>query len=281
MTRRQALARARELLASHKIEDASLEAELLLRHTLKIDRTALFTEPDHAITKRQEETYRQFVERRIQGEPSAYITGHREFFGLDFSIDRNVLIPRPETELLVEQTIARAGNYQNPVIIDVGTGCGAIAVSLAVHLSQAKIYATDISPAALKIARRNSRKHKVQDKLTFLVGDLLGPLPISVDIITANLPYVLTADIPKVNTFGFEPLLALDGGLEGMDIIKRLCLQAKNRLRPSGFLLLEIGMGQSKLVADLLYKLYPAANIDLVSDLSGIKRVACLTLPAK
>jgi release factor glutamine methyltransferase len=278
VTRRQALIYAGELLARHKIEDASLEAELLLRHTLKIDRAALYTEPDRLLTKRQAETYRQFIERRLQGEPSAYITGHREFFGLDFCVDRNVLIPRPETELLVEQIIARAGNYQNPVIVDVGTSCGAIAVSLAIHLHQAKIYATDISPTALKVARRNARKHNVKDKITFLAGDLLEPLPDSVDIIAANLPYVLTDDVPKVNTSGFEPIQALDGGEDGLDVIKRLCLQAKDKLRPDGCLLLEIGMGQSKATNELLENIYLTAKIDIVPDLSGIQRVVCLTL---
>ena len=278
MTRRQALAHAGELLARHKIEDASLEAELLLRCTLKIDRAALYTEPDRLLTKRQEDNYRQFIERRLQGEPSAYITGHREFFGLDFCVDKNVLIPRPETELLVEQTIARAGNYQNPVIVDVGTGCGAIAVSLAIHLPQAKIYAIDISPAALKVARRNARKHNATGKITFLSGDLLEPLPVSVDIIAANLPYVLTTDVPKVNTSGFEPMLALDGGEDGMDVIKRLILQAKDKLQPDGCLLLEIGMGQSQATNELLENIYPSAKIDIVPDLSGIQRVVCVTL---
>jgi release factor glutamine methyltransferase len=281
MTRRQALNRARELLANHKIEDAPLEAELLLRHTLKIDRAQLYTEPDLMLKKQQEETYGQFIERRMKGEPSAYITGHREFFGLDFKVDKNVLIPRPETEILVEQTIARAVNYPNPVIVDVGTGCGAIAVSLAVHLPRAKIYAIDISKEALKVANRNCRMHQVGDRVKLLAGDLLESAPVQVDIIVANLPYVLTVEVPQVNTSGFEPSLALDGGPDGMGVIKRLCLQVKDRLHPTGCLLLEIGMGQSKMVADYLIKHYPSANIEFVSDLSGIERVVCMTIPIR
>ncbi len=279
MTRRQALNRARELLANHKIEDASLEAELLLRHALKIDRTQFYTEPDRMLTKRQEETYWQFVERRIKGEPSAYITGHREFFGLDFYVDKNVLIPRPETELLVEQAIAHAGKYLNLLIVDVGTGCGNIAISLAVHLPQAKIYAIDISDAALEVASRNCLKHQVGDRVKLLVGNLLEPTPTPVDLIIANLPYVLTADMPQVNTSGFEPHLALDGGLDGMNVIKRLCLQVKDKLQPAGCLLLEIGVGQSKIAADFLQNLYPSANIVFMSDFNGIERVVCMTLP--
>ena len=280
MTRQQALARARELLDRHKIEDSSLEAEILLRHTLKIDRTRLFTELDSPLKKRQEDTYRTFIKRRSKGEPSAYITGHREFFRLDFFVDKRVLIPRPETELLVEQAIAQAGNYRRPVIVDVGTGCGAIAVSLALHIPHAEIYAVDISKAALKVATRNCLKHGVGDSVKLLVGDLLESAPTLVDIIVANLPYVLTAEVPQVNTYSFEPRLALDGGMDGMDVIKRLCLQAHDKLQPAGCLLLEIGMAQSKIASVVLQEFFPAASVEFVPDLSGIRRVVCVTLPA-
>ena len=279
MTRQQALERARELLTRHHIEDAALEAEVLLCHTLKIDRAQLRTEPECELNKRHEDTFKTFVKRRIKGEPNAYITAHREFYGLDFYVDKNVLIPRPETELLVEQAIAQAGKHRHPVIVDVGTGCGAIAVSLAKHLPQVEIYAVDISKAALKVAARNCLKHQVVDKVTLLRGDLLEPVPTKVDIIVANLPYVLTAEVPQVNTSGFEPHLALDGGADGMDVIKRLCLHAKDRLRPAGCLLLEIGLGQDKIAVAVLQELFPPASVEFMPDLGGIKRVICLTLP--
>ena len=281
MTRRQALERARELLTRHKIEDAALEAELLLGHTLKITRTQLLTEPDVELKKRQEDTFKTFIKRRIKGEPNAYITGHREFYGLDFLVDRRVLIPRPETEILVEQAIVRAKNFRNPVIVDVGTGSGAIAISLAKNVPDAEIYAVDISKAALKAAGRNCLRHQVQDKVKLMPGDLLEPIPSLVDIIVANLPYVLTAEVPKVNTSGFEPQLALDGGADGMEVIKKLCLQAKDRLHPQGWLLLEIGLGQSQLVNDILQAVRPAVKIEFVCDLSGIQRVVCATLTPK
>ena len=281
MTRGEALKRARELLARHRIEDAAFEAELLLRHTLKIDRTQLYTEPDCELKQRHADTYKTFIKRRIKGEPSAYITGHREFFGLDFYVDRHVLIPRPETELLVEQTILRANKYENPVIVDVGTGSGAIAVSLVKNLPDADIYAVDISKAALKVAGRNCLEHGVEDRVKLLRGDLLETVPLQVDIIVANLPYVLTEEVPLVNTAGFEPSLALDGGVDGMDVVKRLCLQAKDRLRPGGCLLLEIGLGQSPKISAILREIYPAATIEILSDLSGNARVACLNLPPK
>jgi release factor glutamine methyltransferase len=281
VTRRQALERAGELLTRHKIEDAALEAEVFLAHVLKITRTQLLTEPDVELKKRREDTFKTFVKRRIKGEPNAYITGHREFYGLDFLVDKRVLIPRPETEMLVEQAILRAKTFQNPIIADVGTGSGAIAVSLAKSLPQAEIYAVDISKAALKAAGRNSLQHGVQEKVKFVQGDLLEPVPVSVDIIVANLPYVITDDVPKVNTAGFEPGQALDGGPDGLDVIKRLCQQAKDKLNGNGCLLLETGMGQSQAVAKLLRELFPLSKIEIINDLSGIERVVCATLPAK
>lgn len=279
MTRRQALERATELLTRHKIEDAALEAEVFMAHVLKITRTQLLTEPDIELKKRQEDTFKTFVKRRIKGEPNAYITGHREFYGLDFLVDKRVLIPRPETEILVEQAILRAKNYANPVIADVGTGSGAIAVSLAKCLPQAEIYAVDISKAALKAAARNSLQHGVLHRVKFVQGDLLEPIPVSVDIIVANLPYVITDEVPKVNTAGFEPAQALDGGADGLDVIKRLCRQAKDKLNVNGCLLLETGLGQSRAVAELLKELFPSSKIEVINDLSGIERVVCATLP--
>jgi len=281
VTRRQALERAREMLTRHKIEDAALEAEVLMAHALKITRTQLLTEPDVELKKRQEDTFKTFIKRRIKGEPNAYITGHREFYGLDFLVDNRVLIPRPETEILVEQAILHAKNYANPVIVDVGTGSGAIAVCLAKNLPAAEIYAVDISRAALKIAARNCEKHEVRDRIKLLQGNLLEPVPAAVDIIVANLPYVLTDEVPKVNTAGFEPEGALDGGPDGTEVIKRLCLQANERLNPKGRLLLEIGMRQSQKVSEILRDKSPGVKIEVVTDLSGIERVVCATLPAK
>lgn len=278
MIRQQALKHARELLITGNIEDASLEAELLLRHTLKINRTTLFTEPDFAMTPQQEKIYQQYIERRIKGEPSAYITGHQEFFGLDFAVDQNVLIPRPETELLVEQVLTRAKKYAAPVIIDVGTGCGNIAVCMAINLPDAHIYATDISKPALRVAESNCRKHNVANRIKLCDGNLLEPFNMAADIIVANLPYVRTVDLPQVNTTGYEPRLALDGGNDGLDKIRELVIQAKDILFPGGCLLLEIGLAQYKIVTAFLHNLLPSAKIDVALDLSGIERVVCTIL---
>ena len=279
MTRQQALERARELLTRHNIEDAALESEVLLSHVLKINRAQLLSEPEVELPKRHEETFKTFIKRRIKGEPHAYITAHREFYGLDFEVDKRVLIPRPETELLVEQAIEKAKNYPNPVIVDIGTGSGAIAVSLAKNLPHAQIYAVDISKAALKVTERNCRKHQVEERVTLVRGDLLESSPEQVDIIVANLPYVLTGEVSKVNTAGFEPDLALDGGADGLDAIRRLCRQAKDILQPGGCLLLEIGQGQDQAVCDLQYTVYPSAQVKCFPDFSGIMRIVSLTLP--
>ena len=279
MTRQQALERARELLTRHNIEDAALESEVLLSHVLKINRAQLLSEPEVELLKRHEETFKTFIKRRIKGEPHAYITAHREFYGLDFEIDKRVLIPRPETELLVEQAIEKAKNYPNPVIVDICTGSGASAVILAKNLPHAQIYAVDISKAALKVTERNCRKHQVEERVTLVRGDLLESSPEQVDIIVANLPYVLTGEVSKVNTAGFEPDLALDGGADGLDAIRRLCRQAKDILQPGGCLLLEIGQGQDQAVCDLLYTVYPSAQVKCFPDFSGIMRIVSLTLP--
>jgi release factor glutamine methyltransferase len=278
VTRREVLDHARQVLTKNHINDASLEAELLLRHTLDINRVRLYSEQDVELTPQQSADFWQKIERRMKNEPSAYITGHREFYGLDFQVNTSVLIPRPETELLVEKAILCAKKYRLPVIVDTGTGSGAIAISLAVNLPDARIYATDISVSALEIAYKNTIQHGVSDRIRLLHGDLLQPVPQTVDIIVANLPYVTATDMLSVNTAGYEPQLALDGGHDGLDIIRKLCSQVPGKLKPNGCLLMEIGMGQKNAVVDFLRDLFPTAGIEIIPDLSGIDRVIILRL---
>lgn len=276
MTLKQSLNRAREILAASDVEEASLESELLLRHALKISRVQLYQDLADELNAEQEETFRELVERRLTGEPSAYITGHREFYGLDFHVDPDVLIPRPESELLVEKALALAQSRPISAIAEIGTGSGAVAISLALNLPQTKIYATDISAPALKIARFNCQKHGALNRIYFLQGDMLDPLPEPVDIIIANLPYVKEQELPPLTNF--EPRLALDGGADGLKRIRRLCRQASGKLRPDGCLLMEIGQGQGRAVTALLRGLFPTAEIEVSPDLSGIERVVSLTL---
>jgi release factor glutamine methyltransferase len=279
LTVKQALSRAREILTAGNIEDSHLEAELLLRHVLQTDRVRLYLEPGRELTPGQKEQFFSYIERRLNNEPAAYITGHREFYGLDFRVGPGVLIPRPESELLVDRALEIARRRFFPVIAEAGTGSGAIAVSLAVNLPQARIYATDISAPALEIALDNCRRHGVADRVVLLEGDLLEPLPEKADLIVANLPYVREPELSGVNTLGFEPWLALDGGADGLGVIRRLCAIAGEKLNPDGCLLLEIGQGQGEAVSTLLRGLYPTAGIEVTPDLAGIDRVVSL-LPA-
>lgn len=274
MNRRQVLIQARNILAENNIENAPLEGEILLRHVLRIDRARLFSHLDDDISPSQFKEFMIFVERRRQGEPSAYITGHREFFGLDFIISRRVLIPRPETELLVEKAIDLCRARSISTIADIGTGCGTIAVSLAVNLPEVTVYAADVSPDALEIAAQNGAKYGVKDRIILLQGDLLGPLPEPVDMIIANLPYVKISDLKA----GFEPEVALNGGEDGLDKIKDICLQAPEKLRKKGCLLLEIGQRQAAAVRAILHRDFPSALIEVERDLAGIERMITLCL---
>lgn len=278
MTLKQALSRARGILAENSIEDAPLECELLLRHALNLSRTQLYLDLDHELRPKQEEAFWHLIKRRLDSEPTAYITGHREFYGLDFYVDRRVLIPRPESELLVETALGLAQNHPLVTIAEVGTGCGAIAISLALSLPEAKIYATDISAAALEVAVVNCQKHGVVDKVHLLHGNMLDPLPEPVDLIIANLPYVKQSELARMGSARFEPRLALDGGSDGTERIRQLCRQVGGKLQPSGFLLLEIGQGQKRAVTAFLHTLFPNGKIEVMPDLSGIDRVVSLNL---
>jgi len=278
VTFKQAISQAREILAVNSIEDAALEGELLLRHTLNISRAQLFQDLDHELTPEQEKTFWNLVKRRINHEPTAYITVHREFYGLDFYVNPHVLIPRPETELLVEKALTLVQNHCLVTIADIGTGCGAIAISLALNLPQVKIYATDISSSALEVAKTNCKKHDVLNRIHLLQGDMLDPLPKPVDLIVTNLPYVKKAELPQVSPVQFEPPLALNGGPDGLQKIRRLCQQVNNKLHPAGYLLLEIGQGQDKAVTTLLHSLFPHAKIETTLDLGNIDRVVSLHL---
>jgi release factor glutamine methyltransferase len=291
VTLRQAL-----ILASQKlsvlpdIDNPALESEILLRHALQISRAQLYLDLDRNLSADQQKTFRQWIDRRLQGEPAAYIFGSREFFGLDFYVDRRVLIPRPETELLVEEAI-KIVNHSSPssdssplekgrlrgifpyFIADIGTGSGAIAVSLAVNLPQVKVLAVDISATALEVAAINCRSHGVQDRVTLFQGDLLEPLKGEVNVLIANLPYVTTADVAKMPSAKFEPLIALDGGGKGLDLIWRLIPKFKDKIKSSGSALIEIGQGQSEAVTEYVRKLYPSAQIKVIQDLANIDRV--------
>ena len=276
MTLKKALSHTREILTANGIEDAPLEGEILLRHALKISQVQLYQDLNRELNPKQEKTFWGLIKRRLSGEPTAYITGHREFYDLDFYVNRHVLIPRPESELLVEKTLTLAQTRTTSTIAEIGTGCGAIAISLALNLPETRIYATDISASVLKVALFNCQKHGVLNRIYLLQGDMLDPLPEPVDLIIANLPYVREQELPRLTDF--EPRLALNGGSDGLEKICQLSRQVKDKLCSQGYLLLEIGQGQGRAVTTLLRSHFPSAKIEVTPDLSGINRVISLHL---
>ena len=280
MSIKQALHQASTTLAAHAIEDAPLEAELLLMHLLGIDRAKLYARLDEEFLPDEEEALTQLMNRRLSHEPIAYIIEHREFFSHDFYVAPGVLIPRADSELLVEQAffelfVRFEKGETFGKIAEIGTGCGAIAISLALLLPKAKIYATDISPRALEIARVNVERHGVQDRVHLLEGDLLDPIPEPVDIIIANLPYIRDEELNELSAEirMYEPTVALVGGRDGLDNVRQLLLHAPEKLRPGGLLLLEVGPGQGLAVTAWAKGLFPRARVELAHDLSGRERV--------
>jgi release factor glutamine methyltransferase len=248
-----------------------LEAEVLLTYVLNISRSTLLTHPDRTLHPDQTERYRDLVARRASDYPLPYLTGKSEFYGLDFEVTPEVMIPRPETELLVELALER----EPATVVDVGTGSGCIAIALATNLPAASIYAIDISPTALAVACRNVERHGVDDRVRLMVGDVLTPRPKPVDLIVSNPPYVSTnewATLPK-SVLHHEPHLALDGGADGLAIIRKLLLEAQGTLKPDGGLLIEIGAEQGEAAQQLAHTYFPQAEIDIHQDLAGRDRV--------
>jgi len=248
-----------------------LEAEVLLSSVLNVSRTTLMAHPEQPLHPEQLADYHDLVERRASGYPLPYLTDRIEFYGLKFEITPEVLIPRPETELLVDLALAR----RPAAVIDVGTGSGCIAISLAVHLPETAICAIDISPAALAVAQRNVERHGVADRVRLMVGDVLNPRPGSVDLIVSNPPYIPTGDCASLppSVRNHEPRIALDGGPDGLTVIDHLLSQALAVLQPGGSVLVEIGADQGEAAARLARTHFPAAEIRVHPDLTRRDRV--------
>jgi len=259
-----------------------LDAQLLLAHVFDKPRTWIAAHGDTHLTDPQIDSAQKDFARLKAGEPLPYILGHWEFFGLDFDITEDVLIPRPETETLVEKAIIWLQN--SPArrnIADIGTGCGVIAVSLATHIPNSNILATDISSKALQIAEQNAKKHTVNERIKFIECDLF-PAPAqerSIDLLCANLPYIPTSKLEHLPIFGREPTLALDGGADGLDVYRRLLKMAPNWLSPNGIMLLEIEASQGTQALSLAYDSFDNATIQLHQDLTGRDRLLEIILP--
>lgn len=277
----RALVSASQRLSETGCENPRLDAQLLLAHVLDRDRTWLFAHHDYALSAEQAEAYTELVARRIRREPVAYLIGRKEFYGLDFVVDERVLIPRPETEMLVDLLLAhiQADPKRTFVIADVGTGSGAIAVTTAVHAANTHIYALDISADALAVAQENGRRLAPDARLEFVRSDLLAALPEPADVIVANLPYVTDAEYtdlePEVREY--EPQLALTAGDKGLDVIQRLLAQVREHLKPNGVVLLEIGHNQGEAVKRLAEQMRPKPSfVGLRRDYSGHVRMVTI-----
>jgi len=287
MTSGQALEWVAHAISCSGIEDSYLEARVLLGHILKLSSAELYTYPERILTQAQVDDLQNLVKRRLCREPIAYIIEHKEFYGLDFCVDCRVLIPRPETELLVEESVkfirSRADypfSLTKPfVIADIGTGCGAIAISLALNFPETKFYATDISPLTLEVARLNCEYHSLTKRIILLQGNLLEPISEPVDLIVANLPYIRSSELPNLSPeiTNFEPRVALDGGQNGLEQIHRILEQVEEKIWPQGCLLLEIGQEQEKAIGSLINHSLSEVVFEIVPDLNGIGRVVKIT----
>lgn len=278
MTPREAVAQLSQPMAAAGLEEPRLQAELLVMRILGLDRARLYTLwQDQVIELASWQGLQGLLERRLACEPLAYLLGRQEFFGLEFSVDSRVLIPRPETELLVEQAI-QCALARHPrgrcAIADVGTGSGAVAVSLAVRLPEALVFATDVSPEAASVAKENCRRHGVEQQVQVLEGDLLSPLPQPVDLVVSNPPYVRDAElILRARELQNEPEVAFRGGPQGLSVIERLLCQAREKLAPGAVLLVEFAPSQAAGVRALAEAAFPEAHRELVRDLMGWQRV--------
>lgn len=244
-----------DYLTGKGIDSPRLSAELLLAHQLNLDRVNLYLNYDRPLNEKELDGYRSLVRRRLNREPIQYITGVQEFWSLDFAVNPDVLIPRPESEVLIEQVLSlfeggRVPEGRSPRILDLGTGSGALAVTLAREIENAVIWASDISKAALEVARRNAGRHGVAERITFVEGDLFQPFRArhpSFDVILSNPPYIISSELdalaPEVRDH--EPRLALDGGVGGMDYITKILAEGPEYLNSKGWILMEMDPEQT------------------------------------
>ena len=274
---RIAVARARLVEAGIAARNAAFDAELLARHALGWDRATLVARGRDPEPQDFAQRYGALVERRVQREPAAQIIGTREFWGLDFEIGRDVLIPRPETEAVVEEALVFARDHSRPTVVDVGTGSGCIAIAIARELPRARVLAIDTSESALRVARRNAERLGVSDRVTFVQSNLFEGVEDTADLIVSNPPYVPAGDerILQPEVGRHEPHVALFGGEDGLAIVRRLFRDAPEHLAPGGRLIAEFGFGQEDGVRDA------AADagwsiVRVRDDLQGIPRTIVL-----
>ena len=276
---RQSLNAVRSSLRTGGIVEWQIEAEVLLRHVLDVGRSEFLTQLygcDISLTDAQSVRLQSLIDRRLSGEPLAYIVGHREFYGLELKVTKHVLVPRQETELLVDIALEhlRSSDFTNPVVVDVGTGSGALALAIATHDKTAKIIATDVSADALTVAKRNGANLGLSANIEFVHGDMLTSIHGPIDVIVSNPPYIPSGDIAGLAVeVRQEPRIALDGGADGLDPLRNLLAHAKVKLAQGGMLIVELMPEQMNRALKLAAETF-GHSVDITSrkDLMGNER---------
>jgi release factor glutamine methyltransferase len=266
----------RDFFAGKGIDTPRLDAEVLLAHVLGVDRVGLYLRFDQPLQENELAAVRELVRRRGRREPVAHLVGTKEFFGLTFRVDRRVLTPRPDTEALVEAALAGLPADAPLTICEIGLGSGCVTAALAVKRPAWRFAATELSADALALAAENLARHGVAERVTATLGDLFGDLAGPFDAVVGNPPYLTTAELQKAmpEVAQYEPAAALDGGPDGLAVIRRLVAEAPERLRPGGLLALECGAGQAAAVAALFDETGRYQLVAIHKDLAGIDRVA-------
>ena len=280
----QALKNISKIFKNKGIINSEREAETLLNYFLKMTKSEICLSYDKELTGREKTKLENNILKRLDRIPLQYITKHQEFMGMDFLVEKGVLIPRPETEILVEEAIKKLRNYKYSVnlnVADLGTGTGVIAISIAKFIDNITIYATDISKKSLQIALKNSQKHDCKDKLIFLQGDLFEPFKnriekYSLEAIISNPPYIDSCDFKSLSpeVKDNEPKIALFGGIDGLDYYRKIIKRSPQYLKKNGFIALEVGLNQSRIVKELIIRENKFnQDVEIIKDYLGIERV--------
>lgn len=260
-------------------ETPALDAQTLLAHILGKPRTWLLTHPEENLSSQALSSFQKDINLLVEGNPLPYVLGRWEFYGLEFTITPDTLIPRPETEILVEQAITWLANKPDRRLgADLGTGSGCIAVALAKHVRDLSIIATDISAQALGVALSNTIQHQVNDRVHCLQADLFPPVDCQFDLICANLPYIPNGTLRTLEIFGKEPSLALDGGVDGLELISRFIIRAPELIAPGGLILFEIEASHGVQAESLARQIFPKAEVRMLLDLVGHNRLVAIQI---
>jgi release factor glutamine methyltransferase len=259
------------------IDQPALEAEVLLSYVTEKSREWLWANLNQPLEKDSKRKLAKLIARRLTGEPIAYLIGQKEFYGLEFIVTKDVLIPRPETELLVQESLKFLRDRKPARVVDIGTGSGAIAISIAKNRPLADIWASDISPKALRVAQRNSQKHQV--KIKFIKSDLFNHISGRFDLIVANLPYLAPREATTVANLFFQPRVSLAGGLLGLKIIKSLLKECGKHLNRKGAVIIEIAPKQKGQLIKFIGEIFPQATTKTEKDLSGRDRAVIVYSP--